>query len=76
MDSFYCVEMLKFVIQFNLFFKLELVEMEREGFLYIFDIVFLLKQCYLNDQLFFIIGVDMIEYLLKWYKLDELLNFI
>ncbi len=35
-----------------------------------------MKQRYPNDQLFFIIGADMIEYLPKWYKLDKLLNLI
>ncbi|WP_181219789.1 nicotinate-nucleotide adenylyltransferase [Bacillus subtilis] len=75
-DSFHRVEMLKLAIQSNPSFKLVLVEMEREGPSYTFDTVSLLKQRYPNDQLFFIIGADMIEYLPKWYKLDELLNLI
>ncbi|MBL6008108.1 MULTISPECIES: nicotinate-nucleotide adenylyltransferase [Bacillus] len=75
-DSTHRVEMLKLAIQSNPSFKLQLAEMEREGPSYTFDTVSLLKQRYPNDQLFFIIGADMIEYLPKWYKLDELLNLI
>ncbi len=36
----------------------------------------MLKERHPNDKLFFIIGADMIEYLPKWYKLDELLTLI
>ncbi|AEB24792.1 MULTISPECIES: nicotinate-nucleotide adenylyltransferase [Bacillus] len=75
-DSRRRVEMLRLAISSNPGFKLELAEMEREGPSYTYDTVRLLKERHPNDKLFFIIGADMIEYLPKWYKLDELLKLI
>ncbi|KYD02040.1 nicotinate-nucleotide adenylyltransferase [Bacillus atrophaeus] len=74
--SIHRVEMLKLAIRSNPCFKLQLAEMEREGPSYTFDTVRLLKDRYPNEQLYFIIGADMIEFLPKWYKLDELLKLI
>lgn len=75
-DSRHQVEMLKLAISSNSGFKLELAEMDRKGPSYTYDTVRLLKERHPNDKLFFIIGADMIEYLPKWYKLDELLTLI
>ncbi|MDA7026867.1 nicotinate-nucleotide adenylyltransferase [Bacillus sp. CLL-7-23] len=70
------VEMLKLAISERKQFKLETIELEREGPSYTFDTVSLLKQRYPKDQFYFIIGADMIEYLPKWSNIDELVNMI
>ncbi|MBM7660761.1 nicotinate-nucleotide adenylyltransferase [Bacillus mesophilus] len=57
-------------------FKVQPIELEREGRSYSYDTIRLLKQQYSGDELYFIIGGDMIEYLPKWYKIDELIKMI
>lgn len=68
--------MLKLATEDNPYFKVEAVEMEREGKSYSYDTVKLLTKRYPNDSFYFIIGGDMIEYLPKWYKIDELVNMV
>ncbi|WP_456279360.1 nicotinate-nucleotide adenylyltransferase [Bacillus sp. AK128] len=57
-------------------FKVEKIELEREGSSYSYDTIKLLKEQYAEDELYFIIGGDMIEYLPKWHKIDELVKMI
>jgi nicotinate-nucleotide adenylyltransferase len=71
----YRLEMLKLAIAGNDSFKIETVEMERSGPSYTIDTMKLLTDKYQYD-FFFIIGADMIEYLPKWHKLDELLTIV
>ncbi|MGE6629228.1 nicotinate-nucleotide adenylyltransferase [Bacillus sp. NPDC077027] len=75
-SSAHRVNMVKAAIQSNPYFKLNLVEMEREGPSYTVDTVELLKKRYPDDEFFFIIGADMVEYLPKWHRIDDLLNMI
>ncbi|MBU8581575.1 MULTISPECIES: nicotinate-nucleotide adenylyltransferase [Bacillus] len=69
-------EMLKLAISGKEQFKLETIELEREGPSYTFDTVRLLKDRYPNDKFYFIIGADMVEYLPKWSNIDKLVNMI
>ncbi|MFN2745251.1 MULTISPECIES: nicotinate-nucleotide adenylyltransferase [Bacillus] len=70
------VEMLKLAIKGKRNFKLETIELEREGPSYTYDTVCLLKKRYPNDEFYFIIGADMIEYLPKWSNIDKLIEMI
>ena len=68
------VEMVKLAIQENPYFELELVEMEREEKSYTYDTIRILKERYPDREYVFIIGGDMVEYLPKWYKIEDLLT--
>ncbi|MGY3724586.1 nicotinate-nucleotide adenylyltransferase [Granulicatella balaenopterae] len=70
------VAMLERAIAGNEGFGLELIELERLGKSYTFDTMQLLVERYPNKEFYFIIGGDMVEYLPKWYRIDELLDLI
>lgn len=57
-------------------FKLEPIELQREGTSYTIDTMRLLKEQNPEVEFYFIIGGDMIEYLPKWYKIDELVEMV
>lgn len=67
------MNMIKLAIEGNPAFKLEAIELERKGISYTIDTIKLLKERDgENIQYYFIIGADMVEYLPKWHKIDEL----
>ncbi|MBU5466461.1 nicotinate-nucleotide adenylyltransferase [Virgibacillus sp. MSJ-26] len=66
--------MLRHAVYDNPFFKVNPIEIKRRGKSYTIDTIVELKQKHPNHQYFFIIGADMVEYLPKWYKIDELIN--
>ncbi len=68
-------EMVKRAIADNSMFKLQMIELERPGRSYTFDTMKLLKERY-DYRFSFIIGADMIEYLPKWYKIEELIKIV
>ncbi|WP_379966087.1 nicotinate-nucleotide adenylyltransferase [Ectobacillus sp. sgz5001026] len=70
------VEMLKQAIDHEPHFSICLIELERQGPSYTYDTVIQLKKSYPEKQFYFIIGGDMVEYLPKWFKIDELLELI
>ncbi|WP_246940554.1 nicotinate-nucleotide adenylyltransferase [Bacillus pinisoli] len=74
--SIHRLEMVKKAISGHKQFKLQPIELEREGSSYSYDTIKILKETYIEDELFFIIGGDMIEYLPKWYKIEELVKMI
>lgn len=74
-SSFHRSEMVKRAIENNPFFKMELIELERNGKSYTYDTMKLLTERY-DHQFYFIIGADMIEYLPKWYKVDKLIQLV
>jgi len=57
-------------------FNIQTIELERQGRSYTYDTMQLLTKSYSEHQFYFIIGADMIEYLPKWYKIDELLELV
>ncbi|WP_332690807.1 nicotinate-nucleotide adenylyltransferase [Halalkalibacter lacteus] len=57
-------------------FHVNTIELEREGPSYTIDTMKQLKQLYPNDQFYFLIGGDMIEYLPKWERIDELMELV
>ncbi|PCR99512.1 nicotinate-nucleotide adenylyltransferase [Lactococcus fujiensis] len=70
------VKMLALAIQDNPSFQLELGEIEREGKSYTFETMKILTKKYPDTDFYFIIGSDMVEYLPKWYKIDELIQMV
>jgi nicotinate-nucleotide adenylyltransferase len=68
------IRMLNLSIEDHPQFKLETIEMERSGPSYTYDTIMLLKKREPEIDFHFIIGADMIEYLPKWYKIDELVK--
>ncbi|OZI13108.1 nicotinic acid mononucleotide adenylyltransferase [Bacillaceae bacterium SAS-127] len=70
------VRMLSVAIDHHPKFRLELIEMERDGKSYTYDTIRLLKEREPETDFYFIIGGDMIEYLPKWYKVDELCQLV
>lgn len=70
------VKMLEYALEDNERFRINTIELEREGKSYTFDTMSLLKEKYPNDTFYFIIGADMVEYLPKWQRIDDLLNIV
>ncbi|PLS15162.1 nicotinic acid mononucleotide adenylyltransferase [Bacillus sp. M6-12] len=70
------VRMLELSIEGNSCFSIEGVELEREGPSYTYDTVRILQEMEPDTEFYFIIGADMIEYLPKWHRIDELMNLI
>jgi nicotinate-nucleotide adenylyltransferase len=68
--------MLTFAIEGNDFFSIETIEIERKGTSYTYDTMRLLKEREPGCEFYFIIGADMIEYLPKWHKIDELMQLV
>lgn len=70
------VEMLELATCGHPNFYIEKIELERLGPSYTYDTMKLLTEKYPNNQFYFIIGADMIEYLPKWNKIDELIHLV
>lgn len=70
------LKMLTLAIAGNPAFAIQPIELERGGPSYTVDTMRMLNAQYSDHQFFFIIGADMIEYLPKWHKIDELVNLV
>jgi nicotinate-nucleotide adenylyltransferase len=69
-------EMLNRAIANQPHFKLEPIEFNRVGPSYSIDTIRILKARNPDYRFYFIIGADMIEYLPKWHKIDELIELV
>ncbi len=70
------LQMLELSIEGNSAFKVEMIELERSGPSFTVDTMKILNERFSDHQFFFIIGADMIEYLPKWHKIDELIELV
>jgi nicotinate-nucleotide adenylyltransferase len=70
------VRMLELAIAPNHAFKIEKIELEREGPSYTFETMKIIRERFSGHQFFFIIGADMVEYLPKWRNIDELVKLV
>lgn len=68
--------MLELAIMDNPDFRVETLELERTGPSYTYETMKILKDIYKEHEFYFIIGGDMVEYLPKWHKIDELLKMV
>ncbi|WP_082233769.1 nicotinate-nucleotide adenylyltransferase [Halobacillus massiliensis] len=70
------LQMVKEAIKSNPHFHLNSIEIEREGKSYTYDTIKALIEQYPDHSFSFIIGGDMIQYLSKWHKIDELARLV
>ena len=68
------VDMLQLSIEGYPEFRIQTIELDREGKSYTFDTMKNLKENNPDIDFYFIIGADMVEFLPKWYKIDELME--
>jgi nicotinate-nucleotide adenylyltransferase len=69
-------KMVKLAIKGNKRFSVSDIEIKRKGRSYTIDTVKEFKKLYPNDELYFIIGSDLLNYLDSWKDLDEILKLI
>ena len=55
---------------------IETIELERKGISYTYDTMKLLTEKHPDTDYYFIIGADMVDYLPKWYRIDELVDLV
>ena len=55
---------------------IETIELERKGISYTYDTMKLLTEKNPDTDYYFIIGADMVDYLPKWYRIDELVDLV
>jgi len=68
--------MLEHAIKDTSYFKVNDIEMKRSGKSYTIETIQMLQEQYKDDKFYFIIGADMVEYLPKWYRIDELIELV
>ncbi|MFV0558119.1 MAG: nicotinate-nucleotide adenylyltransferase [Enterococcus sp.] len=70
------LKMLELAIQDNDLLGIETCELERKGKSFTFETMQALTQKYPDTDYYFIIGGDMVDYLPKWHKIEELLQLV
>lgn len=55
---------------------IETIELERQGISYTYDTMKYLTEKNPDTDYYFIIGADMVEYLPKWHRIDELVELV
>lgn len=75
-DAKYRLDMVNQSIADNDKFKLEDTEINRGGISYTYDTVVALKAAHPENDYYFIIGGDMVDYLPKWSRIDELVKLV
>lgn len=56
--------------------EIETIELERKGISYTYDTMLLLNERDLDTDYYFIIGADMVDYLPKWHRINELVEIV
>ncbi|WP_078545510.1 nicotinate-nucleotide adenylyltransferase [Litchfieldia alkalitelluris] len=75
-DSKQRASMVSLAIEDHPNFSVQSIELERKGPSYTYETILQLKQKYDHTNFYFIIGGDMVEFLPKWHKIEELVNLI
>lgn len=70
------IRMVKKAVKSNSYFKVNEIEMEREGKSYTIDTMKALINRNPDKEFYFIIGADMVEYLPHWHKINELIELV
>ncbi|MFD1850213.1 nicotinate-nucleotide adenylyltransferase [Oceanobacillus bengalensis] len=70
------LKMLDIATSSNDYFKVNTIEIERSGKSYTLDTMKELRKNFPENQFYFIIGADMVEYLPHWYKIEELVELV
>lgn len=72
----YRLDMLRLAIDGVEGLAIETIELERKGKSYTYDTMKLLTEKNPDTDYYFIIGADMVAYLPKWYRIDELVEMV
>lgn len=72
----YRIKMIEAAIRDNEHFHINLIEINRLGKSYTFDTIKMLNEQYPQTSFYFVIGADMVEYLPKWNKIDDLIKLV
>lgn len=70
------LEMVKLAIKGNKYFIASDAEIKRDGRSYTIDTIKEFKKKYPNDELYFIIGSDLLKYLDEWKDLREIISMV
>lgn len=70
------LQLIKLAIEDHPCFRIETIELKRPGPSYTYDTIKQLKELFPDVQFHFIIGADMIEYLPKWFRIEELMELV
>lgn len=76
LDASHRLGMLKLAVKGNPYFQVNALELERNGKSYTYDTIKELTMNYPEVDFSFIIGGDMVEYLPKWYLVEELMEMV
>lgn len=68
--------MLQLAVADNPLLAIELIELQRKGKSYTYETMKELRELHPDTDFYFIIGGDMVAYLPKWYKVDELMQLV
>ncbi|WP_420792651.1 nicotinate-nucleotide adenylyltransferase [Limosilactobacillus reuteri] len=68
------LQMLELAVADNPFLGIEYTELERGGVSYTYDTIKYLLDKHPNVDYYFIIGGDMVDYLDKWYRINDLIR--
>ena len=75
-DEQHRLKMLELAIKGIAGLGIEPIELERKGISYSYDTMKLLTEQHPDTDYYFIIGADMVDYLPKWYRIDELVELV
>ncbi|WP_178377445.1 nicotinate-nucleotide adenylyltransferase [Carnobacterium alterfunditum] len=75
-DAKHRLHMVELAIEDNMVFDVEKSEIDRGGKSYTYDTLVKLKEEHPDIEYYFIIGGDMVEYLPKWYKIEDLAQLV
>ena len=70
------LKMLRFALKGNKHFAVSDIEIKRSGRSYTIDTIKALKDKYSDDELYFIIGSDLLKYLEEWKDLNEIFKIV
>lgn len=70
------MDMISLSIESNKYFNLSDIEINREGITYTIDTIKTLKAYYKKDEIFFIIGSDILFQIEKWKDFDHLIEIV
>ena len=56
--------------------EIETLELDRKGISYTYDSMKILTEANPDTDFYFIIGADMVDYLPKWHRIDELIQMV
>ena len=70
------LKMLELAIEGTEGLEIETIELERKGISYTYDTMLLLNERDPDTDYYFIIGADMVDYLPKWHRIDELVEIV